>query len=186
MSLTTYISSIIPLSEAIESSILKIAVSITVPKNVNLIETGKLCSDIYFIEQGLIRGYYYDEAKEITGWFAQENEFASGFYSFVTGKPSFEIIETLEDCELIKINKKDLFDLYDQFPQTERIGRMITENYYIKLEERFISIQFKTAKERYLHLMQHKPSLIQRAPLGQIASYLGITQETLSRIRAEI
>ena len=64
MSLTSYISSIIPLSETIESSILKIADSIDVPKNVNLIETGKSCSDLYFIERGLIRGYYYDEAKE--------------------------------------------------------------------------------------------------------------------------
>jgi CRP-like cAMP-binding protein len=65
------------------------------------------------------------------------------------------------------------------------MGRIITENYYIKLEERILNLQFKTAKERYQKLALSKPQLLQRASLGQIASYLGITQETLSRIRAE-
>ncbi len=76
--------------------------------------------------------------------------------------------------------------MYLDFPETERIGRIITENYYIKLEERVLNIQFKTAKERYQKLMLKKTSLLQRVSLGQIASYLGITQETLSRIRAEL
>jgi len=71
------------------------------------------------------------------------------------------------------------------FPETERAGRLILEEYYARLEERLISIQFKSAKERYLTLLKNRPEIIQRAPLGRIASYLGMKQETLSRIRAE-
>ena len=123
---------------------------------------------------------------KITSWFAQENEFATCFYSFITNTTSFEIIEALEDCSMIKISYSDLQNLYIKFPETERVGRIITENYYIKLEERIINIQFKTAKERYQKLVESKSSLLQRASLGHIASYLGISQEALSRIRAEM
>jgi CRP-like cAMP-binding protein len=94
-------------------------------------------------------------------------------------------VQALEETEVIEIPYSVLQHLYKIFPETERLGRIITENYYIKLEERFLSLQFKTAKERYQKLLNSKPSLIQRVSLGQIASYLGITQETLSRIRAE-
>ena len=76
--------------------------------------------------------------------------------------------------------------VYELFPETERAGRLILEDYYLRLEERMLSIQFKSAKERYTLFSQKRPELIRRAPLGCIASYLGITQETLSRIRAEL
>jgi CRP-like cAMP-binding protein len=92
----------------------------------------------------------------------------------------------LEDCELIQIPYSHLQQLYNDFPETERIGRILTENYYVKLEGRLMSLQFTSAKERYELLMTNNPSIIQRAPLGYIASYLGITQETLSRIRAKL
>jgi CRP-like cAMP-binding protein len=92
----------------------------------------------------------------------------------------------LEDCELIQISHYDLQNLYKKFPETERIGRIITENYYLKLEERFLNIQFRTAKERYQNLLTKNPALLQRASLGQIATYLGMSQETLSRTRAEL
>jgi CRP-like cAMP-binding protein len=91
----------------------------------------------------------------------------------------------LEETDLIKIPYASLQGLYKNYPETERVGRILTENYYIKLEERLLNIHFKTAKERYQTLLEKKPSLLQRASLGQIASYLGISQETLSRIRAE-
>ena len=92
----------------------------------------------------------------------------------------------MEDSVLTQVSFSALQQLYIQFPETERLGRIITENYYIKLEERLLSLQFKTAKERYQNFQLSKPSLLQRTSLGQIASYLGITQETLSRIRAEV
>ena len=108
------------------------------------------------------------------------------FYSFISKKPSAETIQALEDCEVQQLSYAALQNLYIHFPETERIGRIITESYYIKLEERMLNMQFKTAKERYDKLLRSNASLLQRASLGQIASYLGITQETLSRIRAEV
>ena len=151
-----------------------------------LVREGERCKDLFFINKGLLRGFYFDEAREITSWFSEENEFATCFYSFITNEPSYEYIQSIEDVDLIRISFSDLQKLYTQFPETERIGRIITESYYIKLDERIINIQFKSAKERYHKLLSSKPNLLQRASLGQIASYLGITQETLSRIRSEV
>ena len=181
-----HLSQLITISSELEKALIANTTKIRVEKNTDLVGINERSDHLYFIEKGLIRGYYFYNGKEITNWFAQEEEFATCFYSFVANKPSFECIETLEDCELVSIPLKTLQTLYLDFPETERIGRIITENYYIKLEERVLNIQFKTAKERYQKLITKKPLLLQRVSLGQIASYLGITQETLSRIRAEV
>ncbi len=186
MLLLQHLSHIISISKTLEDEINSIAKELNVPKNTILVNHKERCRNLFFIQKGLVRGYYYDEGKEITNWFAQQEEFATSFYSFITNEPSPETIEALEDCQLIQIGHTDLQDLYKKFPETERIGRIITENYYIKLEERFLNIQFRSAKERYQNLLSKNSSLLQRASLGQIATYLGITQETLSRIRAEL
>lgn len=186
MSLITHLSSVISISKALEQEIHAISKPVSFSKGEALMRIDERCNSLYFIDRGLLRGYYFQEGKEITNWFAQEQEFATCFYAFIACKPSFEIVQALEDCELTELNYRALQNLYTAFPETERIGRLITENYYIKLEERLLSLQFKTAKERYHKLQSSKPSLLQRASLGQIASYLGITQETLSRIRAEL
>jgi len=102
----------------------------------------KNCNYLYFIEKGIIRGYYFLDTKEITNWFAQENEFATCFYSFIAKKLSVEYIEALENCEITQISYYALETLYARFPETERVGRIITETYYLKLEERLLNIQF--------------------------------------------
>lgn len=185
MQLTQHIASILPLSKDLEQAIKKVSKTVELDKGRNILEKDERCSHLYFTESGLLRGYYFDESKEITHWFAQQGEFATGFYSFISKEPSFEYIQALEDCTLTKISYADLQKLYAAFPETERLGRIITENYYLKLEERLLSLQFKTARERYNNLLERNPKLLQRVALGQIATYLGITQETLSRIRAE-
>lgn len=186
MSLPSHISSILPLSKSLEQQIKSVSKNITIAKGKNILNKGERCGHLYFVEEGLVRGYYYEEEKEITHWFAREGEFATGFYSFISREPSYEYIQALEDCKLVQVSHAALQELYSKFPETERLGRLITENYYLKLEDRLLSIQFKSAKERYHNLLSQNPKLLQRAPLGQIAAYLGITQETLSRIRAEI
>ncbi len=185
MSLITHLSGFISISETLEAEINSIAKPTSFSKDQVIINVDGRCDTMFFINKGLIRGYYIADGKEITNWFAKEQEFATCFYAFIARKPSFEVIEALEDCEVLSLSYSSLQALYRHFPETERIGRIITENYYIKLEERILSLQFKTAKERYQNLISSKPYLLQRASLGQIASYLGITQETLSRIRAE-
>ncbi|MBL7917880.1 MAG: Crp/Fnr family transcriptional regulator [Bacteroidia bacterium] len=186
MTFLQYLETVISINTALREEINAVCEKTKLAKGTTIIEINTRCNDLFYIENGLIRGFYFIEDKEVTNWFAQQDEFATCFYSFIAQKPSFETIQAIEDCELIRIPHATLQKLYAKFPETERIGRIITENYYIKLEERLLSMQFKTAKERYQNLMETKPSLIQRAALGQIASYLGISQETLSRIRAEI
>lgn len=184
MELLAYLSSIISLSPALSAEIAAMAEPVFVAKGDILLKDGERCRHLFYIEKGLLRGYYYEDGKDTTNWFAQEGEFATCFYAFIAKEPSFEIIQALEDCELMRLPHEALQKLYVAHPETERIGRLIIENYYTRLEERLLGIRLKTAKERYQHLIDTKPSLLQRASLGQVAAYLGITPETLSRIRA--
>ncbi len=185
MTFLNHIQCIIPVSEQLSEAFYSITKTKTVKRGDLLLRAGDYCNDLYFVESGLLRGYYYQEEKEITNWFAREGEFATNFYAFITKAASTETIEVLEDCELTQIPFAKLQKIYTDFPETERLGRILTENYYVKLEGRFLGLQFTTAKERYDNLIKQNGPLVLRAPLGQIASYLGITQETLSRIRAK-
>lgn len=154
-------------------------------KNEYLITEGKICRHLYFLEQGALRGFYNLDGKEITHWFAFENDFVTSFHSFITGEPAVENIQLLEGSILWSISKESLGSLLNQHHDIERLVRIAYEKYYIRLEERFVNGQFKTASERYQNLLLQTPHMIERVPLGHIASYLGISQETLSRIRRQ-
>jgi len=155
-------------------------------KNEYLVTEGRICRHLYFLQQGALRGYYTLEGKEITYWFGFENDFVTSFHSFITQQPAVENIQLLEGSILWSTSKEKLDALLNQYREIERLVRIVYENYYIRLEERFINSQFKTASERYLDLLKQSPQMVERVPLGYIASYLGISQETLSRIRSRI
>ena len=166
-------------------SLSKVLEKVSLPKSSYLISDGKTCNHVYFLEKGCLRGYYNLDGKEISHWFAFENNFVTSFYSFITRKPSVENIQLIENCTLWSITHDNLQMLYDKHADVERLGRIMNERYYVMLEERFVSNHFKEARERYENLVTHSPHILQRIPLGYIASYLGITQETLSRIRGK-
>lgn len=157
---------------------------VVLPKNEFLLSNGHVCRHLYFIEKGALRGFYNLDGKEITHWFSFENDFVTSFHSFITQQPAVESIQLLEGSILWSISKDTLFGLFNQYHEIERLVRIVYENYYIRLEERFVNAQFKTATERYESLLQQTPYILERVPLGHIASYLGISQETLSRIRS--
>jgi len=159
---------------------------IVLAKNDLLVTHGNRCRHLYFLQQGALRGYYTLDGKEITHWFGFENDFVTSFHSFITGQPAVESIQLLQGSILWSISREDLNVLLDRFSEIERLVRIVYENYYIRLEERFINSQFKSAGERYQNLLEQSPHIIERVPLGYIASYLGISQETLSRIRGRI
>jgi len=138
------------------------------------------------MEKGAIRGYFLQDGKEVTYWFAFENDFFTSFHSFITRSAAVENIQFLEGSIVWRISKEQLESLLERFPELEKLLRIIYEQYYIRLEERFVNAQFSTATERYKGLLLQSPHIAARIPLGYIASYLGISQETLSRIRARL
>jgi CRP-like cAMP-binding protein len=174
------------LSEAAEQVLPDYFTKLVLPKNELLITQGKVCRHLYFLEQGCLRGYYDLEEKEITHWFGFENDFVTSFHSFITQQPAVENIQLVEGCVLWAISKDSLFNLFNQHHEIERLVRIAYEKYYIRLEERFVNARFKTATERYQDLLEQTPHIIDRIPLGYIAAYLGISQETLSRIRGKL
>ena len=141
---------------------------------------------MYFLQQGALRGYYNVDGKEVTHWFAFESDFVTSFHSFITHRPSVENIQLIEGCILWSISREKLTSLFSTHHEIERLVRIVYETYYIRLEERYVNAHFKTATERYNDLLTRSPYMIERVPLGTIASYLGISQETLSRIRSKI
>jgi CRP-like cAMP-binding protein len=153
-------------------------------KKTLLLKAGMVAHRIYFIKKGFVRAFYYKDGNPFTSWFMGEGEIIISVYSFFSRKPSFENIEVLDDCILQSISWEQLQQLYQLFTSFNITGRIITEQYYIRSEERAIDLQTLTATQRYEKLLSQYPAISQIATLGQIATYLGIKQETLSRIRA--
>ena len=172
------------LSKEAENAISRISKVITVKKNSDLQSIGHTCKTIYFINKGIARIYYYKDGNDITESFSFENNIIARIESLFSGNPSRKAIQVLEDSELIAIDSTKLFKLYDTFPNIERLFRKIFEAGYVEMVHRIESIQFHTAEERYLTLIKEAPDVLKRVPLKYVASYLGITQVSLSRIRA--
>jgi len=159
--------------------------SIEIEKDGYLVNEGQICRKLFFIEKGCVRGFYYKDGKEISHWFGFEGDFVTSFNSFIQQKSSFEYLQSIENSTFWSISYSKLYELYDQYPEIERVGRITCEQYYIRLEERYVGSQFQTASDRYGNLVTHNPGILQRVPLGYIASFLGISQETLSRVRSK-
>jgi CRP-like cAMP-binding protein len=150
-----------------------------------LLKEGMVAQRIYFIKKGFVRAFYTRNGQQFTSWFMGAGDIIISVHSFFSRKPSFENIEVLDDCIVQSINWDQLQQLYHEFVAFNITGRIITEQYYIKSEERAIALQTLTARQRYEKLLKDYPLITQHATLGQIATYLGVKQETLSRIRAE-
>lgn len=179
----TYFQRFHSITNGSKEAILNISTIITLPKNKDLQPIGHTCKTIYFIKKGIARIYYFKDGIDITESFAFENNIIARVGSLFTGKPSRKAIQVLEDSEIIAINANQLFKLYDQFAEIERLFRKIFEAAYVDTINRIESIQFHTAEERYYTLLEQAPDVIKRVPLKYISSYLGITQQSLSRIR---
>ena len=151
-----------------------------------LFKANKIETNIYFIKKGIARAYAYSDDHQITFWFGKEGDPIVSMQSYVNNQKGYEDVELLEDCELYELKIKHLQNLFLEDSQIANWGRKFAELELIKSEERLIALQFNTATERYLALLKNYPSIIQRVQLSHIASYLGITQVSLSRIRASI
>lgn len=138
---------------------------------------------IFLVKSGIIRSYYYVDGKDITAHFAMGYGIIGAVDSLLKGKKSLYNIEALEDSEVFLLKYAEMEAFLAERPQLERLARKVVECLYLDLVERMEGMTFLTAKDRYDHLLARYPRITQQVKLGHIASFLGITQETLSRVR---
>jgi CRP-like cAMP-binding protein len=166
---------LLPLFEKIECS-----------KGHLLIKAGRIERSVYFLEKGIARAFCHKDDKEVNFWLGAESNILLSYNSLFLNTPGYENIELLENSVLYKIAHDTLQNLYATDIELANWGRRLAESELIKTEACFIARQFKTAKENYEDFITTNPDILRRLPLGHIASYLGISQVTLSRIRTEI
>lgn len=167
------------------NAIEKVTQKTELPKRHILLKKGKVCNHLYFLEKGLVRNYFEEDDKELTNDITVDGAFVTSFSSFISQTPSVETIELLEDSILYAIHYDDLQHLYKMYPIMEHIGRLIAEYHYNSLAMKSYRLKFSNSAERYEALFNTKIEIVRRAPIGVIASYLGMSIETLSRIRSK-
>jgi len=150
-----------------------------------LLHQNEVCKSIYFVNAGAIRAYYSDKQdKETTIMFGVADWWITDMYSFLNQQPALMNLEALEASEVLELSKSNMDQLYIDVPKFERFFRIIIQNAYVREQVRVIHNLSKTAEERYEIFMQKYPHIAARVTQKQIASYLGITPEFLSAIRA--
>lgn len=175
-----------PLGAEASEIFCKAAVLQTLPAGTILLRDGQMAVKAWFISTGTARAYYVKEGKDISDWFAFDREFVTAPDSFLGGMPSPHYIELLSESVLLEFPREELLYACDHNTELGRLLRVILTRTLLRLQQRMVSVQFESATQKYRNLLQLRPDITQRVPLGHIASYLGITQETLSRIRARI
>lgn len=180
------ITNITPITEPSLEKLARLFVEIQYPKGHLLFRQHEVDRTVYFIKSGMARAYYRTEESDVTFWFGKEGSSVFSYNSYINQTPGYESIALLEDTMLYRIDHHQLETLYTTDISIANWGRKLIEKEIILVEERLISRLLLNASERYKNLMDHYPELLQRVQLNYIASYLGITPVSLSRIRAEI
>ena len=157
-----------------------------VPKKTQLSQEGKTAKELYFIVKGLIRLYYTKSGEEITGYIFKEGIFASSYESFLKQTPGIQTLETLEECDLLVISYSRLQQLYEEVPKMHIIARKVAEQRFISAQLILSSFILDSPEERYKKFEMEHGDLLLRVPHHIIASYLGITPVSLSRIRKRL
>lgn len=174
------------ITEADEAIILSAFESVSIKKKKDLLVAGQPCHYLYFITQGCLRSFYIDtKGVEHIYQIRMDNNWISDLESFFSQRPSKYNIETLEDSTLLSISHERMEQLLIEIPRLERYFRILFQKAYINALNRLKSTMWETAMDRYNDMLKEHPEVFQRVPLVYIASYLGITPESLSRIRKQ-
>ena len=175
-----------PLSPEVREQFARRARLRSVQKGEQLVHEGQHAHQLYFIVEGSIRVYYLKDGRDTTDWMAFEHDFVSSIVSFFEMVPSPHYMEAMEDGLLLEISRADIFQLMEEYRELECLSNVVLTKTVLQLQHRVVSIQFETAQQRYKNLLEVRPDITQRVPLTHIASYLGITLETLSRVRSQL
>lgn len=182
-----FLKSIVPLSDQEFEKYSQYFKTRTLARNSYFAEIGKTSHEAAFIKKGLLRTYYINEkSEEVTSCFCAENNLTASYKSFISQQHSELSIQAVEDTELITISYNDLQNLYQKSPLWQNIGRTIAERQYMVMEQYASVLCNETAKEKYMRMLKEQPAVVNKTSVNDIASYLGITRRTLSRIRKEI
>lgn len=173
----------IKLSEQLKSELEKKLHRVVFKKGEMVLNADRVCTESYFIKEGILRTYFIKDGKEISEYFCGIDEWVNSPRSFIQRKKDIYYIDAIENTEAYCLNVNDLVYLFDNFPEMERYSRLSMGSFFGHMMERITSIRFTTAKEKYDHFCQTYHAIYHRIPLGMVASYLGIAPETLSRIR---
>lgn len=177
----------LPLTEAECAMISERATQRNIKRRQMILQEGLPCRHYTFVVEGCFRMYAIDDkGTEHNIQFAAENDWIADIGSFHSGKPSRVFIEAIEASEIIQIEQQDLYFLYLHVPKLDRIFKVIIENKFVELQNRVLQNISSTAQQRYLSFLEQYPNLSRRLPNIQIASYLGITPEFLSKIRKDL
>ena len=156
------------------------------PKGAPVCETGEVARYFYFVHRGLIKHYVQRGRHEMTTWLSMPGDLAASFASMSEQVPSLETVSAVEETHVLRFDAAVLAQAYAELPGAERLGRLITEHYFARMATRLYQNTLLSAKDRYLDLLHETPELLMDVPLGVLAGYLGMTQETLSRVRRQI
>lgn len=185
--LIDYIQNIFPISDDVVQLIVKDFEQIAFRKNDFLLKEGQVCSNFLFVETGFLRAFTFDtEGNDVTTNFYRQRSIVFEVVSYFKRIPSQENIQALTDCTCWQIKYDTFQHLFHSIPEFREFGRTNLVNGFIALKERTLSMINSSAEQRYAHLMNTRPDILQNAPLKYIASYLGITDTSLSRIRKEM
>ena len=175
-----------PLSEGVKNYIRKQSYSCSFRKGKLLLKAGHVCEHIYFIKKGAVRGFIKEGSKDITTWITAENELVSSISALDMREPALENMQAIENCELLALTYSDYLNLYVRFPEFNIVARKILQKYYQDAEGRAFIARLTKAENKYRVFITSYGHLANRIPLKYIASFLGITLETLSRVRKRI
>lgn len=182
-----YIKRIIPVTEQELDIIRSFFHSFGPVRNELLLSVGQTSQQMFFVGKGCLRIFFNnEEGQEATRYLAFENNFATALVSFITGGPSLEFIQALEDTQVLYISRKDFYYLLEQIPLWDKFYRHYLELAYVTNTNRLMSFITQDARERYKRLLQEQPDIVRRLPNKMVASYLNISQETLSRLKSKI
>ncbi|CEN36351.1 MULTISPECIES: Crp/Fnr family transcriptional regulator [Capnocytophaga] len=186
LEIISFVSQIIPIDETAKRHIIEAFEPIETPKNTLLEREGKPTQFLYFINKGFVRVYHIDNGEDRTTQINCPSRFITSFQSFITHTPAYDNVQTITDCELLRISKSKLDDLNKKISHWNIFREKLYQTSLMFNEERNRDMILLNAEGRYKKLMKTQPEILKNVPLQFIASYIGIKPESLSRIRRQL